>query len=337
MRSEHTSNPVLVEITRGDSCESRHRGAACVANGEATIAAWGDVDAVVFPRSAVKPLQALPLIATGAAARFRLSPPELAIACGSHGGEARHVRTVAGWLARLGYGPGALVCGPHPPLNEAAAEDLVRRGEAPGRLHNNCSGKHAGFLSVARALGVSAADYDAPEHPVQRRVAATLAALAGLDARALRYGIDGCGVPAFALPLATLARAFARFAAADDNDEEAKGAPVIRAAMLSHPEFVAGTGRFDTEIIAAAAGAVLVKGGAEGVVVAALPPQGLAIAVKIDDGAKRAAEAAMAALLLRYARVGEAAAGLLRRYADAPLPNSQGRIVGAIRPIPGWP
>ena len=348
MHPDPPANPVLVEVLRGDSCESRHRGAACVARGEGVVAAWGDVAAFIYPRSAVKPLQALPLVATGAADRYRLSPAELAIACGSHAGEAQHVRTVANWLARIGCGPGALICGPHPPLSEAAARELLLRGEAPGRLHNNCSGKHAGFLTLARELGAPASSYGAPEHPVQRLVATTLAALGGLDPRALTWGIDGCGVPTFALPLAALARAFARFATADGtmddgtdgmvpSDDPAVGAPRIRAAMLSCPDFVAGSGRFDTEVIVAAAGAVLVKGGAEGVAAAALPRQGLGLALKIDDGGRRAAETAMAALLLRYAELGDAAAALLRRYAEAPVRNSQGRIVGAVRVVAGWP
>lgn len=337
MHPEPVPNPVLVEVIRGDSCESRHRGAACVARADDLIAAWGTIDDVIFPRSAIKPLQALPLVASGAADRFRLSPAELALACGSHAGEAAHVRTVANWLARIGCGPGALICGPHPPLSEAAAGELLLRGEAPGRLHNNCSGKHAGFLSLARHLGTPLADYGAPQHPVQRRVAATLARIAGIDPRALGCGIDGCGAAAFALPLAALARAFARFAIGDDGNGETAGAPRIRAAMLSCPEFIAGSGRFDTELIIAARGAVLVKGGAEGVLAAALPHLGLGIAVKIDDGARRAAETAMAALLLRYAEPGEAASALLRRYANLALLNTQGKIVGEIRVVPGWP
>ncbi len=346
MHPEPAANPVLVEVVRSDSCESRHRGAACVARADGPVAAWGDVASPIFPRSAVKPLQALPLVASGAADQFRLSPAEIAIACGSHAGDALHVRTVANWLARIGYGPGALICGPHPPMSETAARELLLRGEAPGRLHNNCSGKHAGFLTLARQLAVPAANYGAPEHPVQKRVAATLAALAGIDPRALKCGTDGCGVPTFALPLAALARAFALFATTDEGaddgaegsglDGAAAGASRIRAAMLSCPEFVAGSGRFDTEVIAAAGGAILVKGGAEGVAAAALPGRGLGIAVKIDDGGRRAAEAVMAALLIRYVQVGDAAAAMLRRYADAPLRNSQERIVGSVRVAAGW-
>jgi L-asparaginase II len=309
-----------------------------VARVDGLVAAWGNVDAFIFPRSAIKPLQALPLVATGAADHFHLSPAELAIACGSHAGEAAHVRTVANWLARIGCGPGALICGPHPPLSDAAARELLLRGEAPGRLHNNCSGKHAGFLTLARQLAAPLANYGAPRHPVQQQVATTLAGLAGLDPRALKCGIDGCGAPAFALPLATLARAFARFATGDENDDAAAaGAARIRAAMVSVPEFVAGPGRFDTEVIIAAEGAVVVKGGAEGVAAAALPHSGLGIAVKIDDGGRRAAETAMAALLLRYAEPGDAASAVLRRYAAADLLNTQGRIVGAIRAVAGWP
>ncbi|MFO1128607.1 MAG: asparaginase [Rhodospirillales bacterium] len=337
MDSKADANPVLVEVVRGDSSESRHRGAACVAGVDGTIAAWGDIDAAIFPRSAVKPLQALPLVATGAADRYGLSASELAIACGSHAGQPQHVHTVADWLARIGCGPDALICGPHPPLDGAAAREQWRQGALPSRLHNNCSGKHAGFLTVARRLGVPTEGYGAPEHPVQRRVAATLAALAGIEPPVLTCAVDGCGVPTFALPLAALARAFARFAAANGDGSDVPGAARIRAAMRSYPQFIAGPGRFDTEIIAAAAGLILVKAGAEGVACAAVPDRGLGIAVKIDDGAGRAAEATMAALLLRFAGPTPAVTALLRQYADAPLRNTEGRTVGAIRAVAGWP
>lgn len=335
---ETSANPILVQVTRGNSVESIHRGAAAVVAADGRLlASWGDVDALVFPRSAIKPLQALPLIASGAALRFGVTVAELAIACGSHSGEPVHVQTVAGWLRRLGLGEDALVCGPHPPTDEAAAQALAAAGEKPGRLHNNCSGKHAGFLTIARHLGAPLDGYGEIGHPVQEEVMATLSAVADVEAKRLPVGIDGCGVPTFALPLRGLALAFARFGSGVGlNAERAAAARRLIGAMTACPSLVGGTGRFDTRIIAAGGGAIIAKGGAEGVAVAALSAQGQGIAVKIDDGAKRAAETAMAALLARLAPLNERGVATVRDWLPAPVLNTQGRTVGRCRPTPEW-
>ena len=331
-------NPVLVQVTRGDSVESIHRGAAVVMGADGRlIAAWGDVDALIYPRSAVKPLQALPILATGAGIRFGLTAAELAIACGSHAGEPVHVQTVAGWLRRLGLGEEALICGPHPPLDPVAASALAAAGESPCRLHNNCSGKHAGFLTVARHLGVALDGYGEVAHPVQQRVVATLSALADTDVGQLPVGVDGCGVPTFSLPLSGLALAFARFGCGDGMDSKlAAAARRLVAAMTACPSLVGGSRRFDTQIIAATAGAVIAKGGAEGVAAAALPALGQGIAVKIDDGSKRGAETAMAALLARLAPLNERGIAVVRAHLPAAILNTQGRVVGRCRPAPDW-
>jgi L-asparaginase II len=331
-------NPILVQVTRGDSIESVHRGSAVVVAADGrTIAAWGDVDALIYPRSAIKPLQALPLIATGAALRFGVTVAELALACGSHSGEPVHVQTAAGWLRRLGLGEDALVCGPHTPIDEAAANALAAAGEAPCRLHNNCSGKHAGFLTVARQLAAPLDGYAETGHPVQQTVIATLSALSDTDVGRLPKGIDGCGAPTFALPLRSLALAFARFGTGVEMaPEQAAAARRLAGAMSACPSLVAGTDRFDTRIIAASGGAVLVKGGAEGVAAAALPSLGHGIAVKIDDGAKRAAETAMAALLARLAPLNDRGIAVVRDWLPKAIVNTQGRTVGRCRPAPDW-
>lgn len=334
----NSTNPVLVQVTRGDSVESIHRGAAAVVTADGQlIGAWGDVDAPVFPRSTVKPLQALPLIATGAALRFGVTVAELAIACGSHSGEAVHVHTVATWLRRLNLDEGALVCGPHPPIDAAAAAALAATGESPCRLHNNCSGKHAGFLTVARQLAAPLDGYGEIGHPVQQQVIETLSALADVDVARMPVGIDGCGVPTFAMPLRSLALAFARFGSGVGiSPERAAAARRLIGAMSACPSLVAGTGRFDTRLIAAAGGAVIVKGGAEGVAVATLPALGHGIAVKIDDGGKRAAETAIAALIARLAPLNERGIATVRDWLPAPIVNTQGRTVGRCRPTPEW-
>jgi len=176
-----TGNPIVVDVTRGDAVESRHRAAAMVVGADGRIvAAWGDIDRPIFPRSAVKPLQALALIETGAAERFAVTDAELALACASHGGEPDHVGRVGAWLSRMGLGPDDLACGPHTAMSEAEARRMARAGETPSRLHNNCSGKHAGFLAAALHLGEPVAGYERPDHPVQRRVLATLTEMGGI-------------------------------------------------------------------------------------------------------------------------------------------------------------
>lgn len=333
------ANPVLVEVTRGATVESRHRGAAVVVDSEGRrLAAWGDVDSPVFPRSSVKPLQALPLLESGAAARFRVSDRELALACGSHGGEPEHVATAGEWLARLDRTEADLMCGPHAPINEAAAAALVRADRSPSRLHNNCSGKHLGFLTLAMHVRAPLQAYGHPDHPVQRLVRRVLSEMGGTDLSSAPVAGDGCGVPVIGMPLAAIARGFARLARPAKLPMERAGAVRrVVSAMTAHPHLVGGTDRFDTLVLASANGAVLVKGGAEGVCAAAILGPAVGIALKIDDGAKRAAETAMAALLLVYCNsegpMGESIAALRQR----PVLDTRGLPVGVLRPAPGWP
>jgi L-asparaginase II len=302
------------------------------------VAAWGDVDRPVFPRSAVKPIQAIPLLETGAADRFAVTDAELALACASHGGAPEHLRVASHWLNRIGLGPEFLVCGPHPPICEKAAAALSRAGQPPSRLHNNCSGKHAGFLTTALQLGVPTAGYGAPDHPVQQLVRQALSEMGGVDLRENVEGVDGCGVPVIAMPLSAIARGFSVLADPDRlNARRAAAVCRIVAAMTAHPHLVAGRGRFETTVMRACAGALIVKGGAEGVCAAALPGKSLGIAVKIDDGAKRATETAMAALLARFAAPDGRGRAALDAYLELPVANTIGARVGAVRLAPRWP
>ncbi|HSO42754.1 MAG TPA: asparaginase [Rhodospirillales bacterium] len=331
------ANPALIEVTRGGRIESIHRGAAVVMTAEGeVVAAWGDIDRPIFVRSAAKPLQALALVETGAADAFALAPEDLALACGSHGGEPRHVACVTAWLARLGLDGRALVCGPHPPLDPQATADLIRTGNAPTSIHNNCSGKHAGFLTVVRHLGLPLAGYGDPGHPLQQRIRQDVADMGDIEVGDDMLAIDGCGVPAFALPLRALALAFARFGRPHGLPPR-RGEAVERlfAAMAAHPLMVAGNGRFDIAMITASNGGIVSKGGAEAVHAAAVPAAGLGLALKIDDGAKRAADAAMAALLLAHAQPEAPARTCLAAYTRQPLRNTAGTIVGEMRPAAG--
>ncbi len=327
------ANPILAEVTRGDMVESRHRGGAVVMGVDGKIvAAWGESGQLIYPRSAVKPVQALALIESGAADRYAVTEEEIALACASHAGEAFHVSRVSAWLARMELSGADLECGAHVPVNVAAAEELIRAGAKPCPLHNNCSGKHAGMLATAKHLGAPTRGYAALDHPVQARLKILLAEMSGAELTDTPRGIDGCGIPVYAMPLAALALAMARLAQPDDlAPERADAAWRVIAAMTAHPTLVSGAGRFDTEAMTIAAGRAIVKGGAEGVHAAALPAAGLGIAVKIEDGAGRASSAVMAALLARFAGLSSGAKTALARWREQPIHNVAGKEVGVIR------
>jgi L-asparaginase II len=325
------TNPVLVEVMRGSIVESRHRGAVAVADAEGRdVLALGDVTIPVFPRSAIKALQALPLVEQGAAARYGFGDQELALACASHSGEPAHVAGVERMLAKAGLSPSALRCGAHFPISQAAAAEVARAG-APSALHNNCSGKHAGFLCFACALGVDAAEYFRPEHPVQRQVRAVLEDFTGAVLGQEVCAIDGCSVPTWAVPLKNLALGFAKFGTGHGLvPERARAAARLRQACARQPWYVAGTGRFCTEVMQLLGERVFVKTGAEGVYCGAFPEQGLGIAIKCDDGAGRAAQAIMAVMIARFVPLEASEQAALAPYARSSLQNWNGIEVGAI-------
>lgn len=326
-------NPALVEVVRGGRVESRHTGAVAVVDSTgARVFALGDVETPVYPRSAVKALQALVMVESGAADRFAFGVEELALACASHGGEEGHVTTVARMLSRADLNGTALKCGVHWPIYQPAAQALARSGGTATAIHNNCSGKHAGFLCAACAMAADCGSYTEAIHPVQREVKT---ALENLSSTAIPEGdraVDGCSVPTWAIPLASLARAFACFGSGQGvSPVRAKAAQRLRAACAEKPWHVAGTGRFCTELMTRFGTRVFVKSGAEGVCCAALPEQGLGVALKCDDGAGRAAEVMMAATLARLLK-SDADRTLLARFMRAPLRNWNGIAIGEIRP-----
>ena len=332
--------PVLVEVTRGPMTESRHRGSAIVVDAEArVVGAWGDAESPVYPRSAIKPVQALAFVESGAVEAFGLGDEEIALACASHSGEQRHAAAVTAWLERIGLGIGDLECGPQMPSHENSARALLTAGAAPTPAHNNCSGKHAGMLSTAVQLGDSTAGYVKYGHPVQQRILGLFEQICGVDLGDAPWGVDGCSIPTIAVPLGNLALAMARFVDPDRHlpEHRAAAARRVAAAMLAEPFMVAGTGRFCTAALQLAGGKALVKTGAEGVYMAGLPEHGLGIALKIDDGATRGAEAAMAALLHHYGAIDEAGWTQLAGQAQPVLLNRAGIEVGAIRASAGWP
>ncbi len=327
-----TANPILVEAWRGGIVESAHRGAWAVVDADGALhGRQGDIERPVFPRSAIKILQALPLVASGAAERLGLTDEELALACASHGGEDPHVRTAAAMLAKAGVDAGVLECGAHWPYNEAATRALAARGEVPGALHNNCSGKHAGFVCLACALAGGRElrgflrGYVQPQHPVMREVGAAIEAATGWALPQTAVGTDGCSIPTYAIPLRHLALAFARVATGRGlSDGHARAAQRLRTAVAAAPQMVAGSGRFDSRVMAHFGERVFCKVGAEGMYCAA-----------IDDGNNaRACEVVMAALLQTLAQRDDADASVLAPLADVPLRNWNGIEVGRLRAAP---
>ncbi len=332
-RAQAAAAPVMVEVTRGGMVESRHRGIAAVAAVDGRLVeAWGEVATPVYARSALKPIQALALVESGAADALGVSPAELALACGSHGGDPDHVAAVDAWLARIGCSEADLACGGHLPGHAPAAEALLRAGGTVRPVHDNCSGKHAGFLTVARHLGLTVQGSARLEHPVQQRVLGIVEQMTGLELGQAPRGIDGCGVPVVGVPLGNLAGAMARFGQTDAlPDRRAAAALRIRQAMAAHPFMVAGSGRFVTEALRVLGPSVCLKSGAEGVFMAALPELGLGVALKIMDGAGRAAEVAVLRLLDRLGVVDAGQRHGLAGFATAPVTNRAGDAVGEIR------
>ncbi len=327
------ANPIVVEVTRGPLVELRHRGAGAVVDAGGALAfAFGDVERPVFPRSAVKAFQALPLLESGAADKLGLSEAEIALACSSHSGEAAHVAGAAAMLAKAGAEPSALACGAHWPLGEKAARALARSGAFPSALHNNCSGKHAGFVCLACASGWDSRGYEAQNHPVQRAAKAAIEDLTGAALGEDVCGTDGCSIPTYAVPLRALALGFARFATGQGLPPmRREAARRIRAAVAAHPQMVAGTERFDTEVMTLLGARAFTKTGAEGVFCAALPELGLGLAVKADDGATRAAQIMIAALIAKFLPMSDAERARFETFLAPTLRNWNGLEVGRMR------
>lgn len=325
------SNPVnLVEIWRGSLLESVHQGHAvvCHANGD-VLHSWGDPEALVYPRSSAKMIQALPLIESGAASAFGLREEQLALACASHNGATIHTDRVTKWLDELGLTEDALRCGAQPPQDKDNRFHLIRTGQRPCQIHNNCSGKHAGFLTLAKHLNAGP-EYVEVDHPVQQACLSAFNEVTQYDSPT--YGIDGCSAPNHATTIHAMARAMAFFAAANpEGSKREQAAARLRNAMIAFPELVAGEGRACTRLMRATGGKAALKTGAEGYFVAIIPEQKVGVALKIADGGTRAANCAIAAILVKLGvldpRHPEAQA-----FVNEPITNRRGLQTGWMRP-----
>lgn len=328
-----SSDPVLVEVTRGSIVESRHRGAVAVFDGDGKeVFSLGDIASPVFPRSAVKAMQALPLVEGGAADAYGFGNKELALACASHSGEPEHVALAGSMLARAGQEAGVLECGCHWPFEQHVVIGMARAGEEPTALHNNCSGKHAGFVCTAIHGGVDSEGYSGYDHRIQKDIRGVMEALTGAALGHDNCGTDGCSIPTYAVPLKGLARGFARMASGTGLEPiRAKASKRLIEACMAEPFYVSGSKRACRRLMEIGAGRVFAKTGAEGVFCAALPEKGLGIALKCADGTTRASEAMVAAVLARFfADEPEIQAALLTE-ANKALKNWKGTEVGRVR------
>lgn len=324
----------MIETWRGPIRENLHRGHAviCDASG-AIVGAWGDPDAVIYPRSSCKMVQALPLIESGAADAFGLGTEQLALACASHRGAAIHTERVKRWLSALGLGEGDLRCGPQEPGDIEARNGLIRAYSEPCQIHNNCSGKHSGFLTWCKHHGAGP-EYVDVSHPLQIAVRAAFEEVTGQVSPG--YGIDGCSAPNFATTVHGLARAMGYFAGASDGTSARDKAAVrLHEAMRLHPELVSGEGAAATELMRATGGDVAVKSGADGVYIAILPERKLGVALKIVDGSDRAKAAAMSALLIHLG-VLPSDDPVARRFVNTAERNRRGLETGTMKTAAGF-
>lgn len=324
----------LVEVTRGKTVESIHRGVIAVVDAEGKkIASAGDSSYFTFIRSAAKPIQALPVLETGAARRFAFSLEDLALMMASHSGEPEHVRIGRQIMDKIGLGPEMLQCGTHPPLHRPSAHELLANGQAPNVFHCTCSGKHAGMLAIAKHMDVSLQDYFLPEHPVQQLMLQTIAAFADLDPAKVGTGTDGCGVPVFALPVERMAYIYARWADPAGFDEERKKACLtLQEALTAYPELVAGTGRFTYDLMKVTGTKLLAKDGNEGVFCIGIPEKGWGIAIKIEDGHTRAVNPVVTETLYQLGILTTQEYAALITYQRKELKNYRGELIGEIRP-----
>ena len=331
----------LVEVWRGPIVESRHRGhLVAVDPFGTTIATLGTPDIVTYLRSSGKAFQALPFVASGAADAFGFTEQEIAIACGSHNGEPIHVETVRSMLAKIGLDETALKCGAHEPYSVDVAREMIRKNEAPTAIHNNCSGKHAAMLALAKYLGAPIESYDHLENPVQQMIVQTVAEFSGVPVTDITIGTDGCGVPVFGLSVRAMALMYARLVhpPSEMSDEVRRACKRIIKAMIDFPVMIGGSkDRLDTELLRVGAGRLISKIGAEGVYTVGVLPSsewsnGLGLALKIEDGDdRRARPPAVIDALRQLGVLTKEQVKSLRSYSPILITNRRGDRVGEVR------
>ncbi len=331
--SENSYPAIEVHVTRGNFTESVHLvDAVLVDERGKTVANFGlGGGAMTYPRSAIKMLQAVSFIESGAYEALNLSEKHLAISCASHNGEGFHTELVMDWLERANFSENDLICGPHYPYDESTSRDLIRHGDLPGRRHNNCSGKHSGMLCAMKSLGLNTKNYGAYEHPWQVRLRNILSELSGEDLHRAPWGIDGCSIPTYAMSLQAMARGLGQLLLTGDLvDERKESLRQIRQAVLRNPYYVGGTGDFCSDLMALGQDRMILKSGAEGVFAGVLLQQGLSFSLKVRDGNARAARVATGAILRQLGGIAEDEFVKLSSHTQPTVKNWEGTTVGKI-------
>ena len=326
----NTTPPVLIEVTRGARVESSHRGQIVVVDAAGNLRHHlGDPEVQVCMRSLAKPFQALPVLTTGAADAFGFGPAEMALFSGSLSGQDFQVELVSRVLERLKLTPAVLQCGAHLPLHRASAQALEKAGQKPGPLHHTCAGKHAAMLTLCVHHGWPLDDYLDPDHPVQQLILRTVARMVGVPPPQITVAVDGCGAPVFYAPLRNIALGYARLAGAPPESP----AGILMAAILAHPRHIAGDGRLETTAMEALAGKLFAKSGSEGGYGLSLTAGGLGVAFKIEDGAVRAMNPTVVAILEQLGALTPAGAEALAAFRQPLIINHRQEEVGRIRPV----
>lgn len=327
-----TRQPIVVEVTRGAVVESLHQVMAVVVNeAGGVLNAWGHPQYLTMPRSAIKMLQALPLIESGAAEKFGLEEKHIALACSSHRGEKDHLAALAQWAEKVHIKEENYVCAPHLPYDEGSAHEMIRRGVKPTVLCNNCAGKHSAIITTCLHLGEDPTGYDKYEHNAQKRLRKVLTETMKVDHSKVAYGVDGCGILTYAVPLQAMAVGMSTFINPKESPVRKAAAERILHAVKTHPFYVSGSDNFTTAVIEKTQGRVIVKGGAEGVFCGVLPEKRVAFAIKASDGAGRAAQAVAASLLLQLGGITEVEFKTLAKFTQPSITNWRGDVVGQIR------
>lgn len=324
--------PLMVEVTRGPIVESLHQVMAVVTNELGSVTHyWGNPQYLTLPRSAIKMLQVLPLIESGAADKFNLEAKHIALACGSHRGEKDHLQALSQWMEKTGIPESQLICGPHLPYDEKSAQEFLRRGQSPTALCNNCAGKHLALISTCLHKGEDPTGYEKYEHIAQKRLRKVLTEMVKVDHSKVGHGVDGCGIPTYGVALQSLAVGMSSLINPKENPTRKAASQRVLDAVRSHPYYVAGSDNFVTAVIEKSQGRAIIKSGAEGVVCGVLPEKRVAFALKASDGGARAAQVAAATLLLQLGGLSETEFRALSTYTMPEVKNWKGDVVGQVR------
>jgi L-asparaginase II len=324
------SNPILVEVTRGGVLESFHRGVICIVNQSNEIVySVGDTQQICFPRSALKFFQQIPLLCSGAVEHFGFTEEEIALFCGSHNGEHKHVETVRSILSKIGLDESFLLCGPQMPTLKADQYEIIKGNLKPLRIHNNCSGKHAGFLAYCVFKNWPTENYIDPSHPLHLEILDVISDFHEYPKEKIQQGIDGCSAPIFAFPVYNQAVAYKNLICPDKfSDTIQKACKTMVDAIINYPEMIAGEKRYCTDLMRQSKGKLIGKTGADGVYSIGINDLNLGICIKVDDGKMGPQYNIAQAVIEQLHVLSDDANSLLRNYVEQENKNFGGMLTG---------